>query len=904
MDKLEAKKRISQLIEKFESLETSGHIKQYNEAQTRNEFIEPLFEILGWDMRNFENEKEVTTEEAVSQGRVDLAFRINGVPVMFLEAKAAKVNLDEWKWAEQAINYSWNRGVTWAILSDFEGIKVFNAELPPQSIQNNLFFELNYKQYISDFDRLWLLSKESFQKSLLNQEGEKWGKLVLRKPVGEKLLESLIQWRDNLSSQFHAYNPSISIYNLDEGVQKLLDRLIFIRTTEDRKIEENILLTIKRNWESAGRKSDLFRDLNSIFIEFRKTYDSKLFEPHDFEIWDTPPAETLAKIIEELYKTNDGYRYDFSAIDSDVLGGIYEQYLGHVLQKAKKETIVEEKHAKRKSQGIFYTPSFIVNFIVKETLGKLLKEKNDNEIRNLKILDPACGSGSFLLKTYEELIRHYSANDKIFEKIRILTSNIYGVDLDQQAVEIARLNLLLQTVESKDLLPDLSNNIKIGNSLVTGDENNLKKYFGYKWSEQKPFNWEEEFPLVFKTGGFDLIIGNPPYIRNRELPDNLKRYFNDNYMSTQGQYDIYQLFFEQSIKFLKEGGLLGFITSNKYAITEYGKKLREYILENCNIKSIIDVSELRIFKDASTYPYIIILEKNKKNSGNIIEGFKVLEGDENFEKRKILINQDDIKSSTTKNFVIKNEPTFFKKIENNSVKLGAIAIIKETIHTGNIREKLIVDQVIDKNCKKLLAGKDCHRYWYKWTGKYIRYDKDLIERDKGEYANLVDSKYFENTKILLREIALKIECVFDDEKYFTLNKVYSIQLNESQKYNLNFVLALLNSRLLSFYFRSKFEEAHVQNGYLQFKKIYTSQIPIFEINFKDKLQKANHDKLADLALKMTKLNKELLVLSENSDKWYQLKDEIKKTDKKIDQMVYEIYGLGEREIKIVEESIK
>jgi len=192
MNKQEAKQQIQKLVEKYQRVAEAGKIKSYNEAQTRNEFIEPLFEFLGWDMRNLTTDNEVTTEENVSGGWVDLAFRFNNIPVMFLEAKAMKVDLDEWKWAEQAINYSWNKSVTWAVLTDFESIKIFNAEIPPKSISQNLFIELNCRDFINRFDQLWLLSKESFEQKLLDKEAEKWGKLTQRKQVGEKLFEDLM----------------------------------------------------------------------------------------------------------------------------------------------------------------------------------------------------------------------------------------------------------------------------------------------------------------------------------------------------------------------------------------------------------------------------------------------------------------------------------------------------------------------------------------------------------------------------------------------------------------------------------------------------------------------------------------------------------------------------------------
>ena len=220
---------IKNLVEKYREIESSGKLATYNEAQTRNEFIEPMFEYLGWDMRNLRNKREVITEESVSSGRVDLSFQLQGMPVFFLEAKAIRVNLDEWKWAEQAINYSWNKSVSWAVLSDFEGVKIFNADLPPKNLASNLFLELKYDEFEDRFDDLWLLSKESFQSQELNLRAEKWRKSDKRIQVGQKLFEDLMSWRNLLTKQISKQN-TIDLEDLNEGVQTILDRLIFVRT--------------------------------------------------------------------------------------------------------------------------------------------------------------------------------------------------------------------------------------------------------------------------------------------------------------------------------------------------------------------------------------------------------------------------------------------------------------------------------------------------------------------------------------------------------------------------------------------------------------------------------------------------------------------------------------------------
>lgn len=890
MGQSEVKEKISHLIEKFQRLTDSGKISSYNEARTRNEFIEPLFEALGWDMRNSQSENEVTTEETVSRDRVDLAFRINNIPIMFLEAKALKINLDEWKWAEQAINYSWNKGVTWAILTNFESIKVFNAELPPKSVSYNLFFELKWSEYLNKFSQLWLLSKDSFNSNTINQKASEWNRIITRKPVGEMLLESLMGWRRILSREFQSYNQTLPIDELDEGVQRLIDRLIFIRTTEDRHIESNLLLSIKHTWETNGRKTDLFKELNKIYRDFNQTYDSELFKFHRFENWETPPAETLAKIIQQLYETPDGYRYDFSAIDSDILGSIYEQYLGHVLQKAKKEARVEEKHKKRKNQGIFYTPKYIVSFIVKETVGKYIKEHNDHEIRNMTILDPACGSGSFLLEAYDELINHYKAST--LEKIRILKGNIFGVDLDPQAVEITQLNLLLKTLSSKDIIPSLTDNICVGNSLISGNENTLKPYFGSKWQQQKSFKWEEGFGGVASREGFDVVVGNPPYVRVDSLDKLTKQFWNKNFSSATGKYDLYYLFIEKSIHLLKKNGLLGFIVPNKFCVASSAKELRKFIISNSKKIEIISVSRLPIFQDASNYPVIIILQKGTLGLKNLqistvnkVENH-VLKKSENFS-----LPLSDLKLLPDFLFPINANLASVDlviRLITKFEKLGALSNISEGLR---IPPKLEITS--SENTSEIVKQYQLDGLAPIKAGSFISKEnlEKIIKPNTNRYINIF------REKILIKEDALAISATIDKENRIPQGGVYFLTV-KNKKVSTMFVLALLNSRLMSFVYETLFSGMHMGGGYLRYRSEFLNNLPIVIPN--DRSRNDVEQKIANLA----RLYFELSKISPNTDRWSQLKAEIKRCIDQINQAVYKLYGLTDKEIKIVEESVK
>ncbi|MBI2576467.1 N-6 DNA methylase, partial [Candidatus Woesearchaeota archaeon] len=617
LTKEEARNEVKKLVDKYTRIGESGSIKRYNEEDTKAEFIEPLFEALGWDVRNTENDDEVVREEKISKGRVDYSFRINGIPKFFLEAKALKEDLNNIKFVEQAVNYSWHKGCTWAVLTDFEAIKIFNAEWKSVNpLQVQFGQTLPCQLLFEKFDTFWLLSRESFEKKSLDTEAEKWGKKVKKIPVDKQLLADLTKFRDFLNKNILKNNASknLSGDELDEAVQRIIDRLIFIRTLEDKELEAPMLQSVVR--EDLNKR--IYKKLNLIFRKIDDIYNSKLFSPHLCENLEVDD-DVLSIIIGGLFATSDNsVRYDFSAIDADVLGTIYEQYLGHILKKTDKRAKLAEGKAHRKEQGIYYTPTYVVDYIVKNTVGELSKNKRFN-LKNIKILDPACGSGSFLMKAFDYLVtrdkKKNEENEQVKldltgasptynKKVEILKNNIFGVDLDSKAVEIAQLNLLLKAAEKKHRLPTLQENIKIGNSLI--DDSAV--------AGERAFKWEEQFKDIMGSGGFDVVIGNPPYVRQEEITSfktSLKEY-----IVFEGRADLYIYFIEKGIKLLKEGGYLGFIVPNKFLAAGYGKALRKYILANCHIFRIVDVSNIRVFSEASVYPVMIILQKYKPENMN------------------------------------------------------------------------------------------------------------------------------------------------------------------------------------------------------------------------------------------------------------------------------------------------
>lgn len=470
--KKEAKEKILSLVKKFDALSLSQR-KKYNEANTRKNFILPLFEALGWDIR-----EDVMEEDPVISGRVDYSFRLNHITQFLLEAKSIPVNLDKDEWAKQTVEYGWNRGVPWVVLSDFEGLKLFNSE---ESVKKpKAIFDFKHDQYLENFDKLWLLSKESFENNLLDKTLTSFGIGQKRVKVNELLASDLVRWRDTLTQNFKSWNSNIDKEILNESVQRILDRLIFIRVIEDKGLEDKFLWQTFQKWKiNAFKPYNFVELLIPLFRKFDKIYNSNLFLEHQCEKLDTEGVP-FKKIIPSLYSNQqEQVSYRFDAINADVLGKVYEQYLGH-LQKGK------EDKGKRKKQGIYYTPTYIVDYITRNTVGKKIEELEGlAKKQSIKILDPACGSGSFLINAFDYLNQYFRKinNEKVgndgstaLRKFRILNENIFGVDLDDQAIEIARLNLLLQAVVPNFKLPLLTEHIRIGNSLIE-DKNKTDKAF-------------------------------------------------------------------------------------------------------------------------------------------------------------------------------------------------------------------------------------------------------------------------------------------------------------------------------------------------------------------------------------------------------------------------------------------
>lgn len=951
MQKEQAKDRVKQLVEKYNRFKEEGRLKTYNEEQTKKDFIEPLFAALGWDVHNERADDEVTTEVKISKGRVDYAFRIDGIPKFFLEAKGLKEDLDNIKFAEQAINYAWHKGVVWAILTDFESLKIFNSEWKGSNIMQSHFITLHCREYLDQFDRLWLLSRESFLNDELSKVAESVGKKHKKVPVDEQLLADMNNFRESLSKNIVKNNSKqLTQDDIDEAVQRILDRLIFIRTAEDRELEEVKLLSIVR--ERGNRK--LQRLLNEVFRYFDENYDSKLFAYYDGlpHICETLAIDddVLEKVIIGLYQTKDNtIHYNFAFIDADILGNIYEQYLGRILKKTEKRAKLEEGMTHRKAQGIYYTPTYIVDFIVQSTVGELANDKKF-DISKIKVLDPACGSGSFLLKTFDFLEHHHAKKGAgsqqmldqhgptatFSKKVEILKNNIFGVDLDPKAVEIAQLNLLLKAAEKKHRLPMLQNSIKCGNSVIDDP-----------LFTPRPFKWEEQFKDVLSDGGFDVVIGNPPYVSMERMKE-VQPFFEQKYPDVfAGKSDILYYFIVKGLQLLRPGGYLGMIVSRYFMDANFADRLRKYILANGALKRIIDFRNVQVFKGANVLTAIIILQKKKEATKFEVVTFQDDCTDPSLALNQIRYGRTDSKCKIDK-FVVKSsdltsEPWLFKKPQEKEIvarlseigtELGQICEIGKGMETGLNEVFVVTPDVLDKQhiekelIRKRIKNGDLRRFeinfiaekdrWliytelikdidkYPNTKKYLlQFEKPLKSRANYKLGNCewfkftcpLNKEIFESDeeKILVPFMATENRFAYDPGgkhgSYVGLTDTCVLRVKADANVPTKYLIGLLNSQLLEFV-HHRMSKLKRDNYYEYFSKTL-APLPII-------VKKEQFEVIEKIVTEIIELRQKINALEGQSDKKQALIVRVKELESELDRLVYKIYGLSKEEIAIVE----
>jgi hypothetical protein len=939
---------VQALVERFSNQIDSYQQSSYNETQTRREFIDSFFTALGWDVINeqgyAETYKDVVHEEALKIGRAtkapDYSFRIGGVRKFFLEAKKPSVKLkDNAEAAFQVRRYGWSAKLPLSLLTNFAELAVYDCRIKPaktDSAEKARIFYLTYPDYLTHWEKLvGIFSREAiltgaFDKYIDSQTSKKG-----TATVDTAFLAEIEHWREMLARNLALRNPNLTPRQLNFAVQQTIDRIIFLRICEDRGVEDyGRLLALPNGPHIYARLFQLFRDAD-------QRYNSGLFHFQTEKQRDNPDTLTpsliiddkiLKEILTNLYYPDSPY--EFSVLPTDILGQIYEQFLGKVIRLTPAHrAVVEEKPEVKKAGGVYYTPTYIVDYIVKQTVGQLVETKKPNQINQLKILDPACGSGSFLLGAYQFLLdwhrEHYRQNPKkwavgknprlyqtpggwqltIAERKRILLNNIYGVDVDPQAVEVTKLSLLLKVLEDEQLLfpqlslfkervlPDLDNNIKSGNSLIGNDfyQGQLGLLDEETLYQINAFDWATEFADIFKEGGFDVVIGNPPYLYS--AGKNYLEYFQKNYQLRQYQTDFYVYFIERALFLSRQQGKVSFIVPDSWLNSQYFSVLRNHLLTKHQIEKLI-VFDYPVFNRVALENSIFLICVGGKPSPFPIDCFSKSKPSVTL---NIIAPQKAIEQGLINPHLSTDLTMILNKIEQGSFLLEKRVKINRGIHAyrtdGYGKSKFgagyqtkrdqeeksyHADTPLDDTYLPEIKGKHVGRYTFKTSGKYLSYGTWLAEPRTKEF-------FFEPSITLRKILSAKLHGTFFDQPVALDQSLYIIISNQNDTDELKHILGILLSKIGAWYLKHKY--AIYDRLYPWYTKKQLSQFP---------LREKNAD-LVKLVEQMLALNKQLAAANEPQTKII-LKRQIDATDKKIDELVCRLYDLTVEEIDIVERS--
>lgn len=995
--------KIRELVERFHLHLDQYKSGKYNETQVRREFIDPMFKELGWDVGNEQGHaeayKEVIHEDAIKIGSAtkapDYCFRVGGRRKFFLEAKKPSVFIkEEPAPAYQIRRYAWSAKLPLSVLTDFEEFAVYDCRIKPDKDDKASTARVMYFRY-TDYEKNWAEIESVFSKdAILKGAFDRFADSTKRKKgtaeVDDAFLAEIEKWRDQIARNLALRNDNLSQDDLNYAVQTTIDRLIFLRICEDRGMEHYGRLLAAANGEHV------YKRLLELFYQADDKYNSGLFHfktekgrenPDELSVNLKMDDKTLKDILASLYYPD--CPYEFSVLPADILGQVYEQFLGKVIRlTAGHQAKVEYKPEVKKAGGVFYTPTFIVDYIVQNTVGKLLEGSAPKKASALTVCDPACGSGSFLLGAYQYLLdwhRDRYVNDgpqnhrkevyragggdwrlTIQERKRILLNSIYGVDIDPQAVETTKLSLLLKVLEGETeeslkqnltlfrerALPDLANNIKCGNSLIGPDyfDGKLDYSNGDERRAVNPFDWTSAFPLVFggKNPGFDAVIGNPPYVR-QELLGESKAYFETRFAVFNGAADLYVYFIERAASLLKGDGLFSYIVSNKWMRTNYGAAFRGWLVKK-GVSELVDFGDLPVFKGVTTYPCILSIRgKGDAPSAKSFSAVdvKTLEFPSLAEYVKRNSFTVDKKSLLPGGWHLADKRTarLLEKIKGAGVPLGEYVggKIFRGVLTG-LNEAFVIDNATRKRLiaedpksreviKPFLRGRDIKRYGINddgrflvlipkgWTNanlkggkkpwdflksrlpavaKHLEQFKIAAEKrdDQGDYWwELRACDYyaeFEKPKMLLPDISTRGNFALDGKgAYYCANTAYIIPVADYC------LLAVMNSSLITFIY--KCISPAIRGGYLRFIFQYLEMLPIVQVKEGDKSKKAIHEKLTALSKKMASLNLELESAKTPHERNL-LQRQIEATNRQIDSLVYQLYGLTDEEIAIVDKS--
>lgn len=989
------RKKIDGIIQAWQTSFRDHDLSKAKETSLQGKFFSKFFcEILGYTMQDdgffewtLKQEAKTEVDGKEADGSLGFYSKEKEQTRVVIELKDAQCNLDTKQCSreskqtpvEQAFQYLYKfADCDWVIVSNFRYTRLYHKSKGQTAYEEFDILKLNEEK---EFKRFYFcLCREN----LINEQANSPMDLLIKQSgvadidITKEFYSDFKKVRKILFEHIVENNPDYDKKLLLEKTQKLLDRFIFIFFCEDtagllpHNTVENIYKNAKNSYSMS--KCRIWDEFRGLFAAIDKgnnnvnppinAYNGGLFAPD--EILDKLVIQD--DVFEHIKKLS---RYDFeSDLNVNILGHIFEQSLSDLEHLKNEIDGIEEdkKNSKRKKDGIFYTPEYITHYIVEETIGRYLEE-NPDKLETIKILDPACGSGAFLNQAHEFLRKQHKI--KIEEKINaeksskrggqeflqtnllkhsnlaendrsILLNNIFGVDLNKESVEITKLALWLKTAHPKYKLQNLDENIKCGNSLI--DDPII--------AGEKAFKWEDEFKDIMDNGGFDVIIGNPPY--GGALNEASKNYIYQNYKLVEYQVDTYVVFIEKAINLLRENGKLSFIVPSTWLNMHYFAKLRHFITSKLQLEKVV-LFKYQVFENVTAETCIFMCSKLK--SENNIINIAVLNEIEEFNGIKYeQISQKIWNDNYQNSFNLQYTPQkieIINRIYKNSKYLSDIADFTVGIkpyqtNKGTPKQtKLDVENriydapyAINGDYKPYIVGANIHKFFIiNPQNKFLKYGDWLAEPRK--------SLNFSKQKIVIRQTSDKIIAALDNNGFYDLNNVLNLTLKSDENYNLNCLTAILNSKVIDFIYKFLVPETGRVFAEVKIVNIVKLPIPIFdswqeknistratrmtELNQRLYEESRKALELIELEYKPKKISQKLenfyrlglnpfldelqkqgvkLSLSQKEDLigWYKnksellngIKTQIETLDKEIDQEVYKLYGLTEDEIKIIE----
>jgi len=973
MSKMIAPQTILDLVDRFQMHKDAYKAASYNETQVRREFVDPFFKALGWDIDNeqgyAEAYKDVVHEDALKIGGAtkapDYAFRIGGTRKFFLEAKRPSVNIkDDISPAYQLRRYAWSAKLPLSILTDFEEFAVYDCRVKPTKGDNASIARVAYFTFEQYHDKWDEISSVFSRESILKGSFDKYADDNTRKrgtaEVDDSFLEEIEGWRAALARNIALRNPELTVRELNAAVQRTIDRIIFLRIAEDRGIEKYGQL------HALQFKKGLYSALSALLRTADNRYNSGLFHfkkgdgPDEtldnFTLDLTIDDKTLKPIISSLYYPESPYA--FSVLPADILGQVYERFLGKVIRLSGSRAFIEEKPEVKKAGGVYYTPTYVVRYIVRQTLGPLLDGKTpaqasgqDRRVKDptpIRVLDPACGSGSFLIEAYQFLLDWYrdqyvaDGPDKflkghsptllqatkgdwrltIAERRRILLTHIFGVDIDPQAVEVTKLSLLLKVLEGESAdamarqmdffnicaLPDLGLNIRCGNSLVESDfyrQHEMSIFSDDQLFRINAFDWKDEFSFFQNSGGFDVVIGNPPY--GATIIAEEKEYFKSKYEHQSYQYDSYLLFIERSInKLLVDNGIFGMIVPNPWLTNLNQAVLRSFVVSRTCLKDVVHFRFPVFSRAKAIVDTEIVIFENKAPKENIFHAKIVDELSARSEiegaYRVIEHRQADWSALADEVFNIfldKERASLAKKIRScgtSSDNFISWNVGMKPYQSGKGVPKQTREDVkgrvfdakhrVNAQYRQYIRGADFEKFIVRpIEERWIKYGKWLAEPRPGAQ--------FENpVKILVRQTGDSLISAIDRNQMICMNNVH-VGIVHAEDVEAEYIVGLLNSTLLDWTYHSLNPE--MGEALAEVKKENVARLPIVAPKKENETQISE---IVSCVKNIESIKNNIMNVKIESDRT-QMVRRLDSVKRRLDELVFRLYELTVEEQKII-----